>query len=433
MLVPQTNEPVRALRVRLGLLLALYCVGLQLAAVVEQNPWPWPLHPALAWPMSPAELAFAMIRGLPVGYFVGFALRRRGALLHALGAGAAFGVALQLLAIAADRAVRPLVPVGVALGAALGAATFVAVSARLRARAASDAVLLAPDLPLIGGAYVAAPLLWLASTAAVRAGLHEPPWTLLLLALYGASLIGSARASRGPAGGSLPAYIVATAVWSFACVAPFAAAAPARVAAVVAVAALFATLHPIVLGVRARERRMEVPALRRALPLLALYLLLAAIAPLAARFAGAPGRWESWAALAAAVPAAGWTQQLAGIATLGYALADPRAARRRSHGVVARRARVARRRGDPSHRAARIRALPQRRGAARAHAAGRRGGHRARGARGRRLVRAAASPRARPRATGRATRRADYAAGLRTDRRDAVARACDPESRRLTA
>jgi len=212
--------------------------------------------------------------------------------------------------------------VGTAVSAVVGAVAFLLLARRLRAAAANDAVLLAPDLPLVGGAYVAAPLLWLSATSAAALDETGPRWALVLLVVYGASMIGSARASRGPAGGGLVAHAGAAASWAAIGLAPFAPIAPRQVALLVLCASAFAAMHPLLLGARGRERRVEVPALRRALPLLTLYFVLTALAPLAAARAGQPGAWATWAVLAASLPPGGWCELAAAMAVIGYALTE---------------------------------------------------------------------------------------------------------------
>jgi hypothetical protein len=318
---PRRDARLRVTRRRLGMLLAAYAAAMQLAAEIESVAVQWPMHPYFEWG-TPASIAVAMLRGVPLGYFLAFGMRRRGALAASLWAGGALGVLLELCSVAGDRPVEPLAIVATALSAGVGAISFLMLARRLRASATNDAVLLAPDLPLVGGAYVAAPLLWLRSASGAELDALGPRWGLVLLALYGASLIGSARASRGPAGGGLAAHALAAAAWATVGLAPLAPAAPGPVALLVLVAAVFAALHPLLLGARGRDRRVEVPALRRALPMLALYFALAALAPLAAARAGQPGAWPTWAVIAASIPAGGWLDLAATMTVVGYALTE---------------------------------------------------------------------------------------------------------------
>jgi hypothetical protein len=331
-LVPESEHRLRAVRRRLGALLALYWAGLAIAAAVEQTAWHWAPHLDVAWAPGYRALATAILGGAPLGYFLAFGIRRRDAIGSAVLAGLALGLVLEGAAWVDERAVAPLAIVARAASAAAGAIAFLLIAARLRARARNDAPVLAPDLPLVGGAYVAAPLVWLASTNAAPNAAHTVPLALVPVVLFGATLIGSARASRGAAGGRLAAYGLAAAAWCLCGVAPLIPSAPATAGALVALAAGFALLHPILLGIGARDRRVEGPALRRALPLHGLYLLLASLGPLAAHLGGRAGHSDIWAVLQAAVPAWSWTEQAAALVTFGYAVAELRGRREERRG-----------------------------------------------------------------------------------------------------
>ncbi|AHG90677.1 hypothetical protein J421_3140 [Gemmatirosa kalamazoonensis] len=319
---PTREERLRVVRRRLGVLLAAYVCALQLAAALEATTFAWPLRARFEWAPSLATLALAALRGIPLGYFLAFAVRGRTVLKASLAAGAGLGTALELCALLGARPVTLAAIACVGIGGVVGALAFLLLARRLRARASNDALLLAPDLPLVGGAYVAAPLLWLTASAASAFDANGPRWGLILLTLYGASLVGSARASRGPAGGGTLAHGLAAALWSLVGLAPMVSSAPMAVAALAVSAGVFAALHPMLLGARGRERRVEGPALRRALPLLGLYLALAALAPMAAARAGQPGAWATWAVLAASLPAGGWCELAAAMTVTGYALTE---------------------------------------------------------------------------------------------------------------
>ena len=324
---PKRADRLVALRRRLGLLLVLYAIALQFTAAVEVTSWHWRPHPEVRWTLSIAVLALMVLRGLPLGYFLGFGLRRRGAFGASALAGLGLGAGLALCDVVGERPIEPLGVAVLVVSAAAGAVGFLVLARRLRARATNDAALLAPDLPLVGGAYVSAPLLWLASASAARFDGMGERWGLVALSLYGASLIGSSRASRGPASGGPLAHGAAAAVWCAVGLAPLVSVAPMQVVALAAAAGAFATLHPLLLGMRGRDRRVEGPALRRALPLFVLYLVLAGVAPLAAMRAGRPGTWPTWAVVAASVPAGSWAELAAAMAVLGYAVTELRGRR----------------------------------------------------------------------------------------------------------
>src|SRR5438128_415747 len=119
-LYPTREEHLRAVRRQLGSLLAGYAVFLQVAAALERLAWQWPPHLAVAWALSPAELVATLVRGLPVGYFVAFGLRRRGALKRSAMLGGALGVSLEMCVLASGESVRPLTVGLIAASAAAG-------------------------------------------------------------------------------------------------------------------------------------------------------------------------------------------------------------------------------------------------------------------------------------------------------------------------
>jgi hypothetical protein len=321
-LLPNSEQRLRTVRRRLGALLALYWSCLAIAIAVERGQWRWATELSVAWPLPPGEAIVAVLGGAPLGYFLAFARRSTRTIPASVAVGGAFAA---LLAIVRGLGGAQLYPLAIALGAVsagAGAMGFLSVARRLRARAINDASVLAPDLPLVGGVYLTAPVAWLAAGNVATAGNAGAMWPILPLILYGATLLGSARASRGAAGGHVAVTAFATALWALCATAPLLAVAPALTAAVVAGAALFAAMHPALLGMAARDRRVEGPALRRALPLLALYLALAALSPLAAARAGRVGAWDVWASVHAASTVWSWAEQAAALVVVGYAGAE---------------------------------------------------------------------------------------------------------------
>jgi hypothetical protein len=123
------------------------------------------------------------------------------------------------------------------------------------------------------------------------------------------------------------AHGAAASAWSLVGLAPLAAVAPWTAVVLGAVAGVFAAVHPILLGATAVDRRIEGPAVRRVLPLLATYMALAAVAPIAGANAGRIGAWPTWASLAVVAPVGGWAQQMSANLVLGYALAELRGRR----------------------------------------------------------------------------------------------------------
>ncbi|MBV9879113.1 MAG: hypothetical protein JO180_01400 [Gemmatirosa sp.] len=334
-LVPATAPPhLRAMRRWLGGVLSVYAAALRVGATLGEGALQWPIHDSIGWRTPGGVLAAALLAAVPPGYFIAFALRGRAAVPLAMFVALAVECCVQGIAALAGRPAWPVCLAAAVSGAAIGAVGFLAVAARLRGRATSDATLVAPDLPLVGGAYLAAPLLWLAADAEARSGPGRGAWSVLLLGLFGTSLLASARASRGPAGGGVLTHAAAAIAWFVIGASPLFAASPARAWQLTGMIACFGAAYPMLLGSRGRERRVEGPALRRAAPFLAIYTGLGALAPLAAARAGTAGAWIGWVAIDAAAAPAGWSEPIALFALCGYVIAELRGRREDSPGAT---------------------------------------------------------------------------------------------------
>lgn len=315
---------LRATRRALGMALAAYVIALQTIVAWGGGSWHWPIHPHVEWAAPIDVLGLALLQTAPVGYFLAFGLRRARTIALATVLGAAAVGLHVILGLWGPARVHVSTTVAGGLGAGFGAAVFLAVAARSRRRARNDAIVIAPDLPLVGGVYLLTPLLWLTAARAASDPTPGHAWPLMLVGLYGASLLASAYASRGPAGGGSLTHAAIAASWFTAGSAPIVVVAPQTAAWCVAGVGVFAALHRPALGMSARERRIEAPAVRRALPLFATFLAIFAIAPLAHALAGRMDSSLLWAALAAdAVPGRGVDYAAAAVA-LGYAAAELR-------------------------------------------------------------------------------------------------------------
>ena len=176
-----------------------------------------------------------------------------------------------------------------ALGAWIGAAAFDRI-ARF-GRDGRRLGWLALELPIMGVIYLLVPLLWVSSLASRGEPLRHG--ALLLLGLFGAILLGGVQRdyvsrSRARMAGAAPAFATA---WFVAGTFPLLPSRPLHVligAAVVA-AACWCTMRNAASRARS-ERRFEIPLLKSAAPLYAIYLAFIMAAPLTGDIVS----WQLW-------------------------------------------------------------------------------------------------------------------------------------------
>ncbi|MGZ8469284.1 MAG: hypothetical protein ACXW61_07345 [Gemmatirosa sp.] len=276
-MAPERIPPLRRTRRRLGVALVGYTAGLGVLAAASSAPLRWPESPDVQWSLAPAVAGLLALQGAVLGALLAYARRRAGNARRGLALGAVLGAALELVRLAQDAVLRPLAPTPAALGAALAAVFVTALLRRWHARRAIAGIL-ALDYPLVGAAYLALPVLWLGAQRPAGGG---PPWEALAFALFGGSLAASVRASRGVAArGGVPGTALLVAGVAAAAALPLGVREPRPWLVGAAVVGLLAAAHAPRFDPGAAERRFEQRALRRALPLLALAIVLLVAAPL---------------------------------------------------------------------------------------------------------------------------------------------------------
>lgn len=310
---------------RLGSALLSYLVGVLLLLTLAPFRFAQPARfdVLLSGPWS--DVAANVVLFLPLGfvYRLGRPDGSRG-VLRALGFGLLLSGFIECVQLFEPDRYSSLVDVATnALGAALGAALHGYAQRRLRL-GERRAGRLALELPLLGVVYLLLPLLWLsalaeASAAAALVG-------VALLGLFGAGLLRAVQRQYLGPGELLSARgaRLAAALWFLVGSFPLLLARPISVvllAAVVGAAAGWgAATAPDA------ERRFEVPALRRTLPLFALYLGSLALLPLRQGV----GEWRLYLTLPAthaALSQPGMMRLLelvAAFSLLGYVLAELR-------------------------------------------------------------------------------------------------------------
>ena len=249
---------------------------------------------------------------LPVGFLATLARRdeRSGAAWRALLVGALLSAGIECAQLfEAMRYPSPWDVIANALGASLGAA----LTLRLRRRLDPAALVgrLALQLPLVGLVYLLVPLGWLRALTAGAAPARA--WALLMLGLFGASVLGAVqRRYLGPGGVASPRGMALVAgTWFFVLAGPALGVAPALVAGGTLFVAAFAWQRAAASPhATDGERRFEAATLRRAAPFLAAYL---ALLPLTAVDAAGP---------AGHAYILGLVESVAAFTVLGYAVAE---------------------------------------------------------------------------------------------------------------
>lgn len=221
------------------------------------------------------DLVANVLLFVPMGFLLalGEPVRRPGIVWRALAAGAALSLAIESAQLfEASRYASPWDVLTNAAGAALGGA----LPALLRRRLDAAALVgrLALELPLVGLVYLLVPLAWLRALAGGAAVAQL--WPLVVLGLFGGSLLGAVqRRYFGPAGVASPrAMAVAAGGWFAVATVPAMGAAPVIVASGVVLVALFTWHRAAAQPPDGNDRRFERASLLRAAPFFAAYLLL---------------------------------------------------------------------------------------------------------------------------------------------------------------
>jgi hypothetical protein len=307
-----------------------YVLALSLLAALAAAPPPpagVPDVPEVEWIAvgSVGALASAAARAFGLGFLYAFGRPRRHVRARDLWRVAALGT----LAVSAAELVRwlsgmPVRAVPLAVGAAAGLAGAwchrATVGGRRGAPRHGEIGAVAPfELPLAGAALLLMPAVWLVAGAGDRLAL------VALGTCFGASLLTSARLSRGPAAGGVLAHGLGVGLWASAASVPAWLARPAEMAVVIAGVTLFATVHAALPTPDATGRRYEGPAVRRALPLFVVFLAVSAVHPLPETLrapARAVGSW-GWGSGGAR----GALEHAAAFVVLGFVLAELRGRR----------------------------------------------------------------------------------------------------------
>lgn len=175
-------------------------------------------------------------------------------------------------------------------GAAVGSLLFTRVSHRLKI-GASTVTTLALELPLMGLVYLLIPLLWLCGLSSAGT---ERAWLLIPMAAFGGTIIGAVHGAYLEPEQRIgaPGLIVASGIWFLIASIPGGRHQPMVIVAGMAVAIGSAWIRS---AVTTRERmrqgahRFELPTLRVAMPMFAIYLGLSALWPIV----DASGTWHS--------------------------------------------------------------------------------------------------------------------------------------------
>jgi glycopeptide antibiotics resistance protein len=327
--------------IRLGVALLAYMTGVTL--VITLLPFRFAIPPQLHVMMTGTvfDVVANVALFLPLGFLVRLTTpRQRGGVIAVALAGVLLSVAIesaQLFEI--ERFASPLDVLANGAGAAFGALLHDSVSRRLRINARFIGRL-GLELPLMGLVYLLIPLLWL--DGLTGGGSVDHLALTAILGLVGASLLASMQRHHfGPSNIlTARAMAIGAMVWFVAGALPSLATRPALVLIgmllMVAVLVLaFGTTDSDALPI---NRRFEVPALKRAAPLYAFYLVLMAGAPLIDGHAA----W-SWSVTFASI-ADGWSrveilrvlENAAACTVLGFLVAEFRGRREERYAMAMR-------------------------------------------------------------------------------------------------
>ena len=282
--------------------------------------------PQLSWRVDPSDVLGNVLLFLPLGFLFRAAVRSAAARrpLAAFASGAAASVAFEAAQLfLPGRFPSPVDVLANGAGAGLGAFAHERVESRLDAGLVR---VLALELPLMNLVYLLVPLLWLDGLAAggeagrlVLAPLLGLVGGLVIVAIW--------RHHLGGLVGRTPAALAALAgCWYAVGAFPGLARRPGLLLAGTVVIALIVWLAAGRPAVTARDRRFELPTLRRVWPLLGGYLLLSALWPLPWTARAWHGAWGLLALgdMPGVVPMLRALEYLAAFTLLGYTVAEAR-------------------------------------------------------------------------------------------------------------
>jgi VanZ family protein len=276
---------------RLGFALLAYMLVVTCMVTLLPLRFAWPVEWRLLLGGTPIDTLANVLLFVPLGFL--FRLARSDAqrmpLLAAVAAGALLSAAIETVQFFEVARTSSLVDVGAnAFGAGLGAFALGRI-AHMRRAGGRIIGRLALELPLMGLIYLMVPLLWIASLASH--GQHARILTTFVLGAFGAILLGGMqRAYFGPVRGARARDTAGFAgLWFAAGAFPVLVWRPLELACAAAAVALLGWI----LGARrmkdgASNRRFEVPLLKVAAPVYAIYLTLITLLPLAGRM----GAWH---------------------------------------------------------------------------------------------------------------------------------------------
>jgi VanZ family protein len=310
-------------------LLLGYLAGI--TAVITLAPFRFAPAPALllSWRVDPTDVIANVVLFLPLGFLFRAAARSAAARhpLAALAAGVAASAALEAAQLFLPGRFPSAVDVVTnGAGAGLGALAHARVERRLDAGLVR---VLALELPLMNLVYLLVPLLWLDGLAA--GGDAGRLFLAPLLGLTGGLVIAAIwRHHLGGLVARTPAALAALAgCWYAAGAFPGLARRPGLLLAGAVAIALIVRLEAGRPAATARDRRFELPTLRRVWPLLGGYLVLNALWPLPWTARAWQGAWGllDLGDMPGAVPMLRALEYLAASTLLGYTVAEARGRR----------------------------------------------------------------------------------------------------------
>lgn len=319
-------------RAKLSLILLLYSLGLVLVITLAPFRFALPEEPSIRLSGGWTDLIANVLLFVPLGFL--YPLTRDGEretsparafLLGLLLSGAI--EAVQLFEVGRVTSLLDVLTNGAGAGAGTILQRTIARRIRVNARLVGR---LSLELPLMGLVYLLVPLLWLGGL-----GVQEQPLRLLLLlalGLFGGRLLTAMQRHHfGPAGllggGGMG---LATAGWMTLGTFPALIRHPVLGTALVATVALWTWVESArPHGDGGPDRRFEAQALRRAAPMVAVYLALLIVVPLVR--GTSHWRWEvglgGWASSLSVEQAVLLLEPIAALTVLGYLLAEARGRR----------------------------------------------------------------------------------------------------------
>ena len=276
---------------RLGFALLAYMLVVTFMVTLLPLHFTWPAQWRVLLVGSPVDIFANVLLFVPLGFLFRLARSdaRRTPVIAAVMAGALLSATIETVQFFEVARTSSLIDIGAnAFGAGLGALAFGRIASMRRAGGRIIGRL-ALELPLMGLIYLMVPLLWIASLA--THGQHARILTTFVLGAFGAILLGGMqRAYFGPVRGAQARDTAGFAgLWFLAGAFPVLVWRPFELACAAGAVALTCW----VLGARrvkdgASNRRFEVPLLKVAAPVYAIYLTLITLLPLAGR----AGAWH---------------------------------------------------------------------------------------------------------------------------------------------